>query len=167
VERAQGPWARRQEGKGGRADFGKGGEFVGRVLELAKEQLEQRTRLLANGPGDGTNHATGVMANRNGIPVEEVRGNSKVRKAVRVRAMFCYLAVGKLGYSVAAAAPRPRGASPATDPSGSQQGGGQGVTDPVQYPGGDPPGELLIFHGRAQKFRLNQRFKSDELKRAA
>jgi chromosomal replication initiation ATPase DnaA len=44
------------------------------------------------------------MTNRNGIPVEDVRGDSKVRKVVQARAMFCYLAVRKLGYSVAAAA---------------------------------------------------------------
>ncbi len=81
-----------------------------RVLELAHEQLEQRSRLSAKGPSLETLLAQ--LSDRYGIATEDFRGSSKVRKVVRARTLFCYLAVRKLGYSVAAAA-RVLGLTPA------------------------------------------------------
>ena len=114
--RSAGGWnalkARRRENRREKGDeriLGRG-EFVERVLELAQEQLEQRTRLFAKGPG--LEKLLAQVGDRQGIATEDLRGSSKVRNVVRAKALFCYLAVRKLGYSVAAAA-RVLGLTPA------------------------------------------------------
>ena len=86
------------------------GEFVERVLELAQEELEQRSRLLSTGPS--LEELLVKVGEGHGMATEDVRGSSKFRKIVRVRTIFCYLAVRKLGCSVAAAA-RVLGLTPA------------------------------------------------------
>jgi REP element-mobilizing transposase RayT len=69
-------------------------EFVERVLEMAEEEMEQKTTYRARGLDVKT--LLRRMVEYYGIDLKELKGKSKVAGVARARAVFCYLAVEKL-----------------------------------------------------------------------
>ena len=70
------------------------GNFVDSVLELANEEYEKKTLLMAKGIGLDT--LVGAVAKHLGIGRDIIESASKQRTISRARSVICYLAVDKL-----------------------------------------------------------------------
>jgi REP element-mobilizing transposase RayT len=77
-------------------------EFVERVLELAEEEMEKKAKYQARGVDIGSLLRRTVAYY--GVDLEEFKGKSKAAGSARARAVFCYLAVERLGESCASVA---------------------------------------------------------------
>jgi chromosomal replication initiation ATPase DnaA len=73
------------------------GEFTQSVLDEAKERLEERYRLQAQ--GYDLDKVTIRVSSELGIDPEQVWTYGKHRLTVKARSLLCYWAVRKLGYS--------------------------------------------------------------------
>jgi hypothetical protein len=72
-------------------------EFVERIVAEAEEK-EQQTLRLSSKISDLESLAR-MLSAREGVAEQELRSGSKKRQMVRVRRLFCQLAVSKMGYS--------------------------------------------------------------------
>jgi lambda repressor-like predicted transcriptional regulator len=73
------------------------GEFTQSVLDLAKEQTEQRYRLKAQ--GYNLDKVTLRVANVLGMDPAQIWAPGKNPKTVKARSLLCYWAVRQLGFS--------------------------------------------------------------------
>ena len=79
-------------------------DFVDKVLRIAHEQLEERTRLRRHGLDWKV--LVERVADHFKVDGESLRGGRKERGVVRARSGICYLAVRKLGMSATEVARR-------------------------------------------------------------